>query len=97
MLAIPFATYQSYPTTDKATRNEPNVGGLLWKNSEKKKKKLTSISARGVRAETESTQIRSIAPNLHIRSTTEFKKTNKIYYTCIKSLIFDQDLSSIIR
>jgi len=33
--------------------------------------KHTSISARGVSADTESIQIRSIAPDLHIRSATD--------------------------
>jgi len=40
----------------------------------KKKKTHTSISALGVRADTESTQIRSTAPDLHIRSATEICK-----------------------
>ena len=40
---------------------------------------LTSISARGVRADTESTQIRSMAPDLHIRSATEITNSKNQY------------------
>lgn len=36
----------------------------------KRKENHTSISARGVRADTESIQMRSIAPDLHMRSAT---------------------------
>lgn len=43
------------------------------------KKKVTSISARGVRAETESTHIRSMAPDLHIRSATEVIENQSVH------------------
>lgn len=54
------------------------IAYLTFKTTSKKKKekKVTSISARGVRAETESTHIRSMAPDLHIRSATEVIKIN---------------------
>lgn len=41
--------------------------------------KLTSISALGVSAETESIQMRSTAPDLHMRSATD-TQTEKINY-----------------
>jgi hypothetical protein len=47
---------------------------ILIEAMAKKKKTHTSISALGVRADTESTQIRSTAPDLHIRSATEICK-----------------------
>lgn len=47
--------------------------------SRKKKEKLTSTSALGVRAETESTQMTSIAPDLHIRSATEIEECQSNY------------------
>lgn len=52
-------------------------------------KERTSISALGVRAETESIQMRSIAPDLHIRSATEITKDisqNDINYINFASL-----------
>lgn len=77
MLANPFVAFQFHPIPKYipediyALRIEPS----LFKYYAEKAMSLTSISARGVRAETESMQMRSTAPDLQMRSATETQKT----------------------
>lgn len=70
-LADQFAAFLSHPKP-KISSSDDKLRSHQLKKMERKK--LTSISARGVRAETESTQMRSMAPDLHIRSATEIKE-----------------------
>ena len=55
------------------------IADVIFKTEPEQMKKRkggsnTSISARGVSADTESIQMRSIAPDLHIRSATDIKQ-----------------------
>jgi 7-cyano-7-deazaguanine synthase in queuosine biosynthesis len=78
-LVNPSAASLSHPSKEM---NQIFMHHFKYKSKQKKKEENhTSISARGVRADTESIQMRSIAPDLHMRSATDREKVqaNQIY------------------
>jgi hypothetical protein len=66
-LVNPSAASLSHPSKQM---NHNFMHHFKYKSKKKNKENHTSISARGVRADTESIQMRSIAPDLHMRSAT---------------------------